>query len=132
MHYVYPCTYVSQRESPVFNMLKSSFLHPSNWYNPEAVAMIIYFDDSEVTSGCTAVVPREGDNDPYYKWPLVNNPGVAGLPWENDKDTIETILKETHPEVYKFRQDLYNKEKFATFKPGTVLPGRPRKQKVEA
>jgi ectoine hydroxylase-related dioxygenase (phytanoyl-CoA dioxygenase family) len=99
----------------------NTFVHPSSWNKPDAVAMIIYFDDSEVTGGCTAVVPREGDNDPYYKWPLVNNPGVAGLPWENDKDTIEAILKESHPEVYKFRQDLYKKEKFATFKPGTVL-----------
>tara|TARA_Y100000385_G_C12492738_1_gene383812 strand:+ start:132 stop:365 length:234 start_codon:yes stop_codon:yes gene_type:complete len=50
-----------------------------------------------------------------------NNPGVADLPWENDKDTIEGILKDTHPKVYKFRQELYKKEHFATFKLGTIL-----------
>ena len=99
----------------------NTLVHPSSWNNPDVVAMIVYFDDSEVTGGCTAVVPREGDNDPYYQWPLINNPGVAGLPYVNDKHTAEAILKETNPEVYKFRQELYKKEKFATFKPGTIL-----------
>ena len=99
----------------------NTLVHPSSWETPDAVAMIVYFDDSEITGGCTAVVPREGKNDINYKWPLINNPGVAGLPWKNDKDTIEEILKDSHPEVYEFRKELYKKEKFAAFKPGTVL-----------
>ena len=99
----------------------NTLVHPSSWNTPDAVAMIVYFDDSDLTGGCTAVVPKEGNNDINYKWPLINNPGVAGLPWKNDKDTIEKILKDSHPEVYKFRKELYNKEKFAAFKPGTVL-----------
>ena len=99
----------------------NTLVHPSSWNTPDAVAMIVYFDDSDITGGCTAVVPKEGENDINYKWPLINNPGVAGLPWKNDKETIEEILKDSHPEVYEFRKELYKKEKFAAFKPGTVL-----------
>ena len=101
--------------------VNNTLVHPSSWNTPDAVAMIVYFDDSDKTGGSTAVVPREGQNDKYYKWPLINNPGIAGLPWRNDKDTIEEILKETHPEIYQFRKELYSKEKLAAFKPGTVL-----------
>ena len=99
----------------------NTLVHPYSWDKPDAVAMIIYFDYSDVTGGGTAVVPKEGENDPFYQWPLINNPGIAGLPWKNDRDSIESILKDTHPEVYSFRQQLYKREKVATFKPGTVL-----------
>ena len=99
----------------------NTLVHPSSWDNPDAVAMIVYFDDSDITGGCTSLVPRNGKDDKFYKWPLMNNPGIAGLPWFNDKDSIEEVLKESHPEVYNFRQELYQKEKFAAFKPGTIL-----------
>ena len=99
----------------------NTLVHPSDWYTPDAVAMIVYFDNYEEIGGGTAVVPRDSKNDENYNWPIINNPGVAGLPWENDKDSIEKILEKDYPDVYNFRKELYKKEKVVHYKPGTIL-----------
>jgi hypothetical protein len=43
--------------------------------------MIIYYSDSDEVGGSTALVPREGDTDPAYKWPLIAMPGLGGIHW---------------------------------------------------
>ncbi|CAG0909276.1 unnamed protein product, partial [Cyprideis torosa] len=48
--------------------------HPPEWYMPETVAMIAYFDDHFDCCGQTALVSREGDEDPAYSWPYVKMP----------------------------------------------------------
>lgn len=37
--------------------------------------MIVYYDDSEEVGGSTALVPREGESDKAYEWPLIAMPG---------------------------------------------------------
>ena len=50
----------------------NTFLHPSDWNNPEYVAAIIYFSDTNETGGKTAVVPENGVNDELYQFPYIN------------------------------------------------------------
>ena len=59
--------------------------HPPRWHEPSAVEIIIYLSDVETCAGSTAVVPRQGDNDPAYPWPITQTPGVAGVPYINDR-----------------------------------------------
>lgn len=99
----------------------NTLVHPSSWDTPDAVAIIVYFNDHKKVGGGTAVVPKENTNDLNYKWPLIANPGVAGLPWLNDKESIEAILEKDYPDVYQFRKELYKKEKKVAYNPGTVL-----------
>jgi hypothetical protein len=69
----------------LFSKLKDygnhTLVSPPGWYSPEAVAMIIYYSDSDEVGGSTALVPREGDTDPAYKWPLIAMPGLGGIHW---------------------------------------------------
>lgn len=99
----------------------NTLVHPSPWETPDAVALIVYFDDSTITAGGTAVVPKNEKTKDLYNFPILNNPGIAGIPWRNDKESLENLLKDTHPEIYSFRQKLYQNEKFIKFKPGTIL-----------
>jgi hypothetical protein len=49
---------------------------PPSWDEPVSVAMIIYLNDISETGGGTAVVPREGHDDPNYTIDsLLNTPG---------------------------------------------------------
>ena len=107
----------------------NTFLHPVNWNTPEQVAAIIYYSDSDECAGGTAVVPRRGEEDPAYKFPLINQVGyghhvIANTPkpsdFMNDKDTCEKYF-EKFPKVHAFRQSLYKREIKASFKPGTML-----------
>tara|TARA_B100001175_G_C19489512_1_gene631820 strand:- start:1024 stop:1977 length:954 start_codon:yes stop_codon:yes gene_type:complete len=88
----------------------NSFLHPSDWDNPECVAMIIYLSDINKTHGGTSIVPRNGSNDELYKFPYKNMPGISGYPFINDKKSSEDYFKSTDNEVYNFRKKLYEKE----------------------
>jgi ectoine hydroxylase-related dioxygenase (phytanoyl-CoA dioxygenase family) len=97
------------------------FLHPTNWDNPEAVAAIIYLSDINETHGGTALVPREGDDDPLYKTPYKNMPGINEHKFINDKISAENYFKDTNPEIYEFRQELYNKEKILRPNFGDIL-----------
>ena len=96
--------------------------HPPEWETPDAVEMILYFDSVETCGGATAVVPREGPDDPAYAWPMVGTPGVGRLPWINDRASAEQDLAERAPEVHEFRsKHLYPRERRAPLAPGTVL-----------
>jgi hypothetical protein len=53
----------------------NTLVHPPDWYDPECVAMIIYYSDSDECGGSTALVPRQGVDDPAYQWPLIAMPG---------------------------------------------------------
>ncbi|MEM7017978.1 MAG: phytanoyl-CoA dioxygenase family protein [Pseudomonadota bacterium] len=95
--------------------------HPMPWHRPEAVELILYLSDVEDTGGGTAVVPREGLEDPAYRWPIVDSPGIGDLRYINDKPTAETYFAAQRPELAEWRQSLYAREKYAYFKPGDIL-----------
>ena len=98
----------------------NTVLHP-DWQSPEAVAAIIYYDDSEKTAGGTAFVPRQGDTDPVYQAPFIHMPGQAGKPFFNDRRTVEDWFNTNDPGAYKLRNTLYEREQRVNFKPGTIL-----------
>ncbi len=99
-----------------------TLLHPPLWAEPDAVEMIVYADGVEECAGATAVVLREGDGDPAYPWPIVGTPGVAGLPWINDRSSAESYLGEHAPELAAWRAEhLYARERHVRYRPGTVL-----------
>ena len=54
-------------------------VHPSGWNTPDAVALIIYFDDSDITGGRTSILPKNEKTEEIYKFPIVNNPGLSGI-----------------------------------------------------
>jgi hypothetical protein len=96
--------------------------HPPSWDSPEAVEMIVYLSDLDDCGGATHVVPRTGDGDPAYPWPILGTPGVAGLEWVNDRSAAERYLVDKAPDVAAFRTEhLYAREAAVRFKPGTVL-----------
>ena len=96
--------------------------HPPAWDQPDAVEIILYFDPVEECGGATAVVPRQGPDDPAYGWPIVNPPGVGTLPWINDRELAEQALAEQAPEIERFRaENLYPREQRVRFAPGTIL-----------
>lgn len=95
--------------------------HPAPWSKPEAVEVIVYFDDEAETGGGTAVVPRRGDDDPAYRWPIVDSPGIGDLRYVNDRESAEAYFAEQRPELSGWRQLLYQREVKAAFKPGDVL-----------
>ncbi len=96
--------------------------HPPRWESPEAVEIILYFDAVEDCGGATAVVPREGPDDPAYRWPIVDIPGVGDVEWVNDRSEAESLLGRVAPAVQRFRaENLYPRERRVRFGPGTVL-----------
>jgi hypothetical protein len=98
----------------------NTLLHP-DWHQPEAVAAIIYYDDSEVTSGGTAYVARQGDSDPVYQPPYIHMPGQAGKPFFNDRRTVEQWFEQHDSAAFDLRKTLYQREQQVNFKPGTIL-----------
>lgn len=98
----------------------NTLLHP-DWQSPEAVAAIVYYDDSEQTGGGTAFVPRQGMSDPVYQPPFVHMPGQAGKPFVNDRRTAESWFDKNDPEAFKLRRMLYEREQIVSFRPGTIL-----------
>lgn len=99
-----------------------TLMHPPPWNEPDAVEMIVYADDVDDCGGATAVVLREGDDDPAYPWPIVATPGVGALPWINDRGRAEAHLREVAPEVARWRAEhLYAREMSVRFRPGTTL-----------
>ncbi|MEM7094418.1 MAG: phytanoyl-CoA dioxygenase family protein [Actinomycetota bacterium] len=95
--------------------------HPSPWDRPEAVEMIIYLDEVDDCGGSTAVVPRQGPDDPAYRWPIVDSPGIADLNYINDRHHAEAYLAEQRPGLALWRQTLYERERWTRFSPGTIL-----------
>lgn len=122
-----------KRPTPILNKLSNqdqrmhmdwpnhTLLHPPPWHDPEVLAMIVYLDDVSECGGPTAVVAREGDDDPFYQAPYTNMPGVGRHEWINDRRTAEAYFHENDPDIYTFRQELYKKEKYVRYTVGTVL-----------
>ncbi len=96
--------------------------HPPPWDEPEAVEGILYLSAVEKCGGATALVPREGPDDPAYAWPIVNTPGVGDLPWINDRNEAEAQLGRDAPAIAKWRAEhLYPREARARFRVGSLL-----------
>ena len=96
--------------------------HPPPWGSPEAVEIILYLSDVDDCGGATALVPRSGDHDPAYAYPIVNTPGVGRLEWINDRSHAEAYLSEAAPEIAEWRaKHLYPREVRARFQVGTIL-----------
>jgi hypothetical protein len=96
--------------------------HPSPWDAPDAVEMIVYLDDVDDCEGPTALVAREGEDDPAYAWPIMAMPGVEGLDYINDREKAEAYLREHAPEKAAFRAaHLYPREACARYRAGTAL-----------
>lgn len=96
-------------------------VHPPPWDRPAAVELILYLSDEADCGGSTAYVPRQGDDDPAYRWPIVDSPGIGDLRWINDRATAEAMMAEARPEAAALREQLYRRERTVAFKPGTVL-----------
>lgn len=95
--------------------------HPAPWSRPEAVEMILYLSDVDECGGSTAVVPREGADDPAYRWPIVDSPGISDLNYVNDKDSAERYFADHRPELAEWRETLYDRERWTHYSPGTLL-----------
>ena len=96
--------------------------HPPAWDDPDAVEIIIYLSEFDECAGSTAVVPRQGDDDPAYPWPIVQTPGVGELQYVNDKASAEAYLQDRAPEIATFREEhLYAREALARYRFGSVL-----------
>jgi len=98
-----------------------TLVHPSPWTRPEAVELILYLDRVEECGGATALVPREGADDPDYRWPIVDSPGIGDLDWINDRTHAEAYFARERPELAAWRQRLYARERQGHFAPGDVL-----------
>lgn len=95
---------------------------PPTWYNPEAVELIIYLNEVEECMGGTAVVARQGKDDPAYKYPQYAMPGFGAIPWFNNRNYVEDYLSKNNPEIAEFRAThLYPREKRAKYTFGTTL-----------
>ena len=95
--------------------------HPTEWSRPEAVEMILYLDDVDRCGGATAVVPRGGDDDPAYRWPIVDSPGIGDLRYVNDRAAAERYLADKRPELADWRSSLYDRELLVRYRPGDLL-----------
>jgi hypothetical protein len=98
----------------------NTVLHP-DWNSPEAVAAIVYYDDSEDTAGGTAFVPRQSESDPVYQPPFIHMPGQAGKPFINDRRSTESWFRDNDANAYQLRSSLYAREQVVSFKSGTIL-----------
>ncbi len=98
-----------------------TLVHPPLWSKHEAVEIIIYLSDCNITAGSTAIIPKENEKDPAYKWPYRNMPGFGKLRWMNNRQSVEKYILEKDRKMYTFRQTLYSREKYVYFEPGTIL-----------
>ncbi len=95
--------------------------HPAPWHRPEAVEMILYLDNVEQTGGASAVVPRLGEDDPAYRWPIVDSPGIGDLRYVNDRVSAEAYFADERPHLAEWRASLYERERYTRFAPGDIL-----------
>ena len=95
--------------------------HPAPWDRPEAVELILYLGDVDECGGSTALVPRSGADDPAYRWPIVDTPGVGDLRYINDRAAAEEYFATERPELANWRLSLYEREQWTHYSPGTVV-----------
>jgi hypothetical protein len=95
--------------------------HPPPWHQPEAVELIVYLSDGRACRGGTAVVPREGPDDPAYPFPIIGSPGIGDTPFINDREAAEAHLAAVQPEVAGWREALYDREVQVDYRRGDVL-----------
>ncbi len=95
--------------------------HPSPWLRPEAVELILYLDDVEDCGGATALVARNGPDDPAYRWPIVDSPGIGDLDYVNDRAQAEAYFATQRPQLADWRSSLYAREQRVYYRPGDVL-----------
>ena len=95
--------------------------HPPPWRRPEAVELILYLDHVDESGGATALVAREGADDPAYRWPIVDSPGIADLDWVNDRARAEAYFAQERPQLAAWRESLYAREQRVHYQPGDVL-----------
>lgn len=98
-----------------------TLVHPPPWDRPEAVEMILYLDHADDCGGATAVVARTGQDDPAYRWPIVDSPGIGDLRYLNDRTSAERYFAEMRPALAVWRQSLYEREQYARYRPGDIL-----------
>lgn len=98
-----------------------TLVHPSPWDRPEAVELILYLDRVEDCDGATALVARNGPDDPAYRWPIVDSPGIGDLDWFNDRTAAEADFARQRPALAAWRESLYAREQRVRFAPGNVL-----------
>lgn len=98
-----------------------SLAHPPIWSRPEAVELIVYLSDADECGGRTAVVPRQGPNDPAYRWPIVDSPGIGEIEFINNREAAEGLIALRQPELAPWRGSLYEREIRADYRPGDVL-----------
>ena len=96
----------------------NTWLHPPKWDEPNVVAAIIYYSDTNETGGSTAVVSREGNNDPVYIYPYIHMPGIAGKPFFNSKDAAEESVT---GKTKSIREECYRREVTPNPRKGDVL-----------
>lgn len=99
----------------------NSFLHPSEWNEPECVSLIIYLSNVFETGGETRYVPRTQENEKFYQEPYTKMPGIGKFPFFNDKNNAENFFEENEPSVHEFRQELYEKEVIKKPTTGDIL-----------
>lgn len=98
-----------------------SLTHPPVWQQPDAVELILYLSDYRDCEGSTAVVSRKGDEDPAYRWPIIDSPGIAGKDFINDRSQAEQYLADLNSEMGDWRSELYAREQYVAFQPGDIL-----------
>lgn len=86
---------------------------------PDMIAAIVYYSDTEVTGGATAVVSRNIVH--LYKRPYSHMPGIGGIPFINEKGAAENMMAKSAPKSAALRQECYEHEIRPEFKPGDVL-----------
>ena len=88
--------------------------------DPNMIAAIVYYSDTNETGGATALVPRNGNEDLYCDG-FRHMPGIGGIPFENDRKSAELMISKVSPDSAALRQQCYEREIVPTFKPGDVL-----------
>lgn len=85
--------------------------------------MIIYLNNESECGGATAVIPRQGPEDPAYNiGPISKMPGFGSLPWINDRNQAESYLESHAPDIAQFRQEhLYPRERKVAYEFGNIL-----------
>lgn len=95
----------------------NSFVHPPSWDSPNVVSCIVYLSDTNITGGSTCIVPRKGEQDPWYKPPYIRMPGQSIYPFINNREEAETMMYHLGCD----RSQLYEREVKIKAKEGDIL-----------